>query len=231
MFKTLYITIPLFLTLFPVITGCWGKAEENKEAWKNITGSKLKLPKPRDKGDFSLEEVIRQRRSVRSFSSRPLSIEEISQLLWAAQGITDSLRGFRSAPSAGALYPLEVYIVISEGVYNYRPQGHELAQIKSGDFRKELCRAGLDQAPILNAPAVFVITGVYERSSIKYSERAERYVKIEAGHAAQNILLQAVALGLGAVPIGAFYDEQVKAAIGCPRNHQPLYLIPVGHSR
>lgn len=152
-------------------------------------------------------------------------------MLWAAQGITDITTGFRAAPSAGALYPLEVYLVSRHGVYRYLPHRHGLTQVREGDARPALYRAGLSQSPIQEAPISIVITAVYERTRAKYGDRAERYVILEAGHAAQNVLLQAVALGLGAVPIGAFYDEAVQTALGCPTEHKPLYIIPVGVPR
>jgi SagB-type dehydrogenase family enzyme len=187
----------------------------------------IRLPEPNQTGDVSLEEAIAGRRSVREFTDEPLTWEEVSQLLWAAQGVTDP-RGLRAAPSAGALYPLEVFVVLPEGVYHYSPQGHTVSTVLEGDRRGDLWHAGLEQGALRQAAAIFVITGVYERTEGKYGERAERYVELEAGHAAQNLLLQAVALKLGAVPIGAFYDDQVQAALALPDDHLPLYLIPVG---
>jgi SagB-type dehydrogenase family enzyme len=178
---------------------------------------------------MSLEETLVQRRSVREFSAQPLTLAELSQLLWAAQGITNE-RGFRTAPSAGALYPLEVYVATPEGLHRYEPQGHRLLSIGSKDTRPALYEAALRQEPVRRAPAVFILAAVYERTSVKYgSERSPRYVHMEAGHAAQNLLLEAVALGLGAVPIGAFVDREIQEALGIPSDHQPLYLIPVGH--
>jgi SagB-type dehydrogenase family enzyme len=157
----------------------------------------------------------------------PLSDDELSQLLWAAQGETDA-RGYRAAPSAGALYPLEIYLVTEKGLYHYEPDAHALTPLDKGDLREGVWRAGLEQESLRDAPAVFVLTAVYERTKIKYGARAERYVHLEAGHAAQNLLLQAVALDLGAVPIGAFDDQGVQAALSLPEDHEPLYLIPVG---
>lgn len=168
------------------------------------------------------------RRSVREFAAEALSLREISQLLWAAQGITDP-RGLRAAPSAGALYPLELYASTPDGVYHYVPHQHFLEVVGEEDRRGHLWEAGLRQGALQRAPAIFVITAVYQRTEAKYGDRAERYVKLEAGHAAENILLQAVALELGAVSIGAFSDDQVQAALELPADHQPLYLIPVGH--
>ncbi|MCK4234084.1 SagB/ThcOx family dehydrogenase [candidate division WOR-3 bacterium] len=188
------------------------------------------LPQPAIEGEVSVEEAIKRRRSVRSFKKETLSNKEISQLLWSAQGITDTLHNFsfRAAPSAGALYPLEVYIVIKEGIYHYIPVKHKLVLVKKGDFRKKLAKAALGQSAIYSAPLDFVITAVYDRTTIKYSERGIRYVHIEAGHVAENIQLQAVALDLGSVPIGAFYDNKVKNVIGCSKEEVPLYIIPVG---
>jgi SagB-type dehydrogenase family enzyme len=175
-----------------------------------------------------LEEAIASRRSVREFTDKPLSESEISQLLWAAQGITDE-RGLRAAPSAGALYPLEVYVALPEGTYHYLPRSHTIQLISERDLREDVWEAGLKQDALRQAPAVFVFAAVYQRTEAKYGDRAQRYVRMEAGHAAQNLLLQAVALGLGAVPIGAFYDDQVQASLGLPADHRVLYLIPVGH--
>lgn len=195
---------------------------------QTVPEEEMALPEPRLESELSLEEAIARRRSVREFTEESLSREEISQLLWAAQGITDP-RGLRSAPSAGALYPLELYVATSDGAYHYLPRGHALRVVGEEDRRPDLWEAGLKQGALQEAPAIFVVTAVYQRTEAKYGERAERYVKLEAGHAAQNILLQAVALKLGAVPIGAFYDDQVQSALALHADHQPLYLIPVGH--
>jgi SagB-type dehydrogenase family enzyme len=189
------------------------------------------LPPPILEGETSLEETIARRRSVREFDDTPLTAAELGQLLWAAQGLTDE-RGFRTAPSAGALYPLELYLVTAEGVFHYEPQGHQLSALRSDDRRAALYEAALRQEAVRGAPAVFVVTAVYARTEQKYgAQRTPRYVHLEAGHAAQNLLLEAVALGLGAVPIGAFHDEQVQEALGLPPDHEPLYLIPAGHPR
>jgi len=177
---------------------------------------------------MSLEEAIQKRRSQRSFSQREISAEQIGQLLWAAQGITDTARGLRAAPSAGALYPLEIYVVKKDGVYYYRPHGNDLKQVSDKDLRPALSRAALSQAAVRNAPAVFVIAAVYERVTSKYGERGIRYVDMEIGHAAQNLHLQAVSLGLGSVPIGAFDDDAVSNVLSLPEDHQPRYIIPVG---
>jgi SagB-type dehydrogenase family enzyme len=187
------------------------------------------LPPPILSGETSLEEALVRRRSAREYDTQPLTSRELGQLLWAAQGITHE-RGLRTAPSAGALYPLEVYVATTDGVFHYQPQGHQLLVTSPQDAREKLYHAALNQDPVRQAPAVFIVTAIYERTAEKYgAERSPRYVHLEAGHAAQNLLLGAVALGLGAVPIGAFHDEEIQRALGLPADHQPLYLIPVGH--
>ncbi len=193
--------------------------------------SEMRLPAPRQESGISLEAAILARRSVREFAATPLTVEEIGQLAWAAQGITDPARGFRAAPSAGALYPLELYFVTPDGLYHYRPDGHTMDVLAKRDLRPELRAGALDQAPVGEAPLVVVVAAVFERTAGKYGDRAARYVYIEAGHVGQNILLQAVALGLGSVPMGAFEDEQVARVLSLPEDHQPVYVIAVGHKR
>jgi SagB-type dehydrogenase family enzyme len=193
------------------------------------TGNVTALPPPAQTGDTSLEEVLAQRRSVREFSDQPLTETELGQLLWAAQGIT-SERGLRTAPSAGAIYPLEVYLATSDGVFQYDPQTHSLLVSSHDDARPKLYQAALKQEPIRKAPAVFILTAIYERTAKEYgTQRSTRYVHLEAGHAAQNLLLQAVALDLGAVSIGAFDDQEIRQVLGLSSDYTPLYLIPVGH--
>jgi SagB-type dehydrogenase family enzyme len=188
----------------------------------------IELPTPRTDGDVSLEEALLERRSVRDFTPEELTLEEISQLLWAAQGVTASWGG-RTAPSAGALYPLEVYAATPDGLSHYLPDGHRAEIVSTADLRGALSRAAGGQAAVADAPVVFVVAAVPARTEAKYGERAERYVQLEAGHVAQNMLLQAVALGLGGVPIGAFADEEVARLLGLAPGEVPLYLIPVGH--
>lgn len=194
------------------------------------TDKLVKLPPPRQQSQISLEEALAKRRSIRSFSSAQLSWEEVGQLLWAAQGITEATEGFRTAPSAGALYPLELYVVMQSGVYNYQPRTHELKCTEQRDVRSELGRAALGQECVRAAPVVFVVVGVFERTTWKYGERGRRYVYIEVGHAAQNLLLQATTLGLGAVPVGAFHDEQVEKLLKLPKDQKALYLIAAGRT-
>jgi len=225
-----YVALALAMATSLSLGGCGPRIEQVKQVAASPPPEEMTLPEPKLQGAFSLEETLAQRRSVRSFTEEELSLEEISQLLWAAQGLTAAWGG-RTAPSAGALYPLEVYVATANGLYHYVPQGHEVIIESHDDLRQALWKAGLKQDAIRDAPAVFVIAAVYERTAKKYGDRAERYVKLEAGHACQNILLQAVALHLGAVPIGAFYDDQLQAALSLPPDHEPLYLIPVGHPR
>jgi SagB-type dehydrogenase family enzyme len=191
----------------------------------------VNLPRPLDRGRMTLEESLAARRSVREFLPDPLKPEELSQLLWAAQGVT-SRDGRRTAPSAGALYPLETYVVLPSGCFHYDPARHRLVPQSGEDRRSALCAAALDQPCIADAPAVLVITADFERTTAKYGRtRGPRYVHMEAGHAAQNVLLEATALGLGAVPVGAFDDAGVRAALELPPDREPLYLIPVGRAR
>jgi len=197
-------------------------------------GEKITLPPPCLRNEAKVEEALWQRRSVRSFLDEALSLGEVSQLLFAAQGVTEKNRGFRTAPSAGALYPLVVYVVVgkveelSPGVYRYYPQEHALEKMLEGDKREELHRAALSQGAIREAPISLVFTAIYEKTTVKYGERGIRYVHMEAGHAAQNVYLQTEALELGTVAIGAFHDEEVARVLSLPPEEVPLYIMPVG---
>ena len=193
----------------------------------------VKLLQPAHDSKISLETALRKRRSIRSYSEKPLTLTEISQILWAAQGITGRY-GLRSAPSAGALYPLEVYLVagmvtdLEPGTYKYRPQGHELIKLGNGDKRSALAVAAYRQSFIEEGAIVIVLAAVYERTARKYGERACRYVHMEVGHAAQNIYLQAAAMNLGTVVVGAFSDAQVKKVLVMEPEEHPLCIMPVG---
>lgn len=199
---------------------------------KRITysGEKIILPAPRTEGEMSVEEAIAKRRSIRTYKNEPLKIEELGQLLWAAQGITHEYK--RAAPSAGATYPFEIFVVVGNveglkpGIYHYDPFEHSLTLTKEGDFRKELQEAALGQEWVGNAAINIVLVAFYERTTKYYGERGIRYVHMEAGHIGQNIYLQATALGLGTVAVGAFHDEEVARIIGT--NGAPLYIFPVG---
>lgn len=192
----------------------------------------LWLPPPRPASAVSVEEALASRRSIRHFADAPLPLADAAQLLWAAQGITRA-EGLRTAPSAGALYPLEIYLVagivtaLPAGVYRYLPEHHRLVPAVSGDRRRELASAAFHQSWIAEAPAILVIAAVVRRTRLKYGERGERYVLIEAGHAAQKVCLQAVALGLGTTIVGAFSDAEVKRLLGLTEE-EPLLLVVVG---
>lgn len=193
----------------------------------------IELPEPRYDSDVSLEQSLLQRRSIRSYTGESLTLPEVAQLLWAAQGVTDPT-GFRTAPSAGALYPLELYVVagdvqdLSPGVYRYEPDEHQLVRTMEGDKRVELADAALGQRFVGEGAIVIVFTAIYERTTGKYGDRGIQYVHMEAGHAAQNLCLQATAMDLGVVTVGAFYDEEIAELLILPGDEQPLYVIPVG---
>ena len=195
-------------------------------------GSVIRLPQPALRGKMSLEEAISARRSVRAFMGEPLRLEEVGQLLWAASGITGAEPRLRANPSAGALHPLEVLAVLSKGVYRYRPDGHRLEPNREGDQRQSLVAGAHGQSFLAEGGCVLAIAAVYERTTKKYGERGRtRYVPMDAAHAAQNVLLQAVALGLGAVLVGAFEDAAIHRTLGLRPDETPLYLIPVGTPR
>jgi len=191
------------------------------------------LPQPKTKGEVSLEEAILKRRSQRSFSQKDLNLGQISQLLWAAQGITakQTNHNLRAAPSAGALYPMEIYVINKDGLFHYFPQDHKLEVLGHEDLRNDLSASALGQDSVAKAALDIVICAVYSRVTGKYGQRGIRYTHIEAGHVAQNIHLQAVVLGLASVPVGAFNDEGVKKVLNLPKDHEPLYIIPVGEFR
>ncbi len=194
------------------------------------------LPERRRESDTSIEAALRSRRSVREFTPGPLTLAEVSQLLWAAQGETGA-GGLRTAPSAGALYPLQLYLVsgdvagLDPAVYRYDPRRHELHRARDHDRRAELSAAALHQECVGSAAAILVIAADGRPTTAKYGTRARRYIEIEAGHAAQNVHLQAVALGLGSVDVGAFDDAAVKRVLGLPAAEDPLLLLPLGRKR
>ena len=234
--KLIYIVI--VLSLFLLMASCQAEPEPISVPVPTQTSSSEKgaiipLPEPRHDSDVSIEQSLLQRRSTRSYAGEPLTLGEVSQLLWATQGITD-VRGYRTAPSAGALYPLEVYLVAGDvenvvpGIYRYTPDKHELSLLIDGDKRSELAAAALGQSSVATGALDIVITAVYERTMVKYGERGIRYVHIEVGHAAQNLCLQAAAMDLGLVTVGAFNDGRVAEILNLPGDEKPLYIIPVG---
>lgn len=196
-------------------------------------GLTIELPAPRLDGPLSVEQALQQRRSVRTYQDTPLTLDELSQLLWAAQGITHP-SGWRTAASAGALYPLALLAVVGRvdgltaGIYRYHPADHSLIQIETGDRRAALSTAALAQESVAQGAVVLALAGVYERTSGRYGERAAQYVHMEVGIAYQNVHLQAEALGLGTVFIGAFHDDQVQSILGLADEERPFCLMPVG---
>ena len=210
--------------------------------WSSDTmAAEIALPSPSYKGTVSVEEALKARRTHRSFQSRPLTLKQFSQILWAAYGVTAQKYGafLKTAPSAGALYPLDIYGVVGKGgvetlasgIYHFRPENHALELVKQGDLRAEVAKQALQQMWMAKAPLMLVITGEYKRSSIKYGPRGVTYAHIEAGHVGQNIFLQAEAIGLKAGIVGAFNNHQIMRAMGLSTSHDPLLIMPVGYSK
>ncbi|UCH66742.1 MAG: SagB/ThcOx family dehydrogenase [Ignavibacterium sp.] len=230
--KHLLVSISFVILFLSLNLFCQGNSEESKMQYAET--DVIKLPSPNLKGVTSVEEALHKRRSIRDYTNEPVTIADISQLLWAAQGITEESYGLRTAPSAGALYPLEVYVATSNvedltpGLYKYKTQNHTIKKIDDGDKRKDIANAALGQDAIENSSAIIIITAVPERTEVKYGRRAERYVQMEVGHAGQNIYLQAVSLGLGTVMIGAFKDDALKKVLDLPKNENPLAIYPLG---
>jgi len=199
-----------------------------------LINNQIYLPAPAKKGGIPLAEAIARRRSIRDFTPEPISQSELSEILWAAQGITDKSWRCRTVPSAGATYPLEFFVVcggikeMDDGIYHYNIDSHSLTRHYQGDVRLELAKAALTQEFIYEAPVDIVICAVYERTLRRYGARGERYVHMEVGHAGQNIYLQATALGLATVAIGAFHDEPVRKVLRLDKQTKPLYIMPVG---
>jgi SagB-type dehydrogenase family enzyme len=216
--------------------------------WSNKPGvykeypesEKIVLPSQTSEGKMFLDAVLRKRRSVRRFSSKAMSIEHLSHLLWASSGMQreEGEYKFRTVPSAGALYPIETYLVINnveklaQGVYHYSVKSHLLEELKLGDFRKEITLAALGQRMCLEAAVVFIWTAIFFRSKWKYKQRAYRYIYLDAGHIAQNLALSATSLGLGSCQIGALYDEEVNHLVNIDGTHEStIYISIVGHPR
>ena len=191
----------------------------------------IKLPEPILKGNVSVEEALKSRRSVREYKNTPLTLKDLSQILWAVNGKTSDWGG-RTSPSAGATYPIEIYLVagniegLKTGFYHYQIDIHALNFLKKNDIREDLSHSSLNQLSVKNAPVIIIISGVFARTTSRYGERGVRYILMEAGHCGQNIHIQAEALGLGSVMIGAFEDEKVKMVLGIKED--VFYLCPIG---
>ncbi len=224
--------ILLAIAAFAIILGLYTQRKPSM-ADKEAKGV-IELPKPKLKGKLTVEEALSVRRSIRKYSDEPLTLEEVSQLLWAGQGITAKWGG-RTAPSAGATYPLTLYLVVEEvtglqpGIYIYEPKDHILITHLNGSFREGLYDACLKQDCVKLAPASIVIVARYERTTQRYGERGIRYVHIEVGCVVQNIYLQCASLDLATVCIGAFVDEEVSAILRLEKSEAPLIVMPVGH--
>ena len=191
-------------------------------------GAAMQLPEPDKVGKSCLESLLQSRRSWRSFAAQALSAQQISQILWSGQGLTWPSRGFRTAPSAGATLPLTLYAVLPEGVFRYDPSAQSLTQILSGDVRRALAQASLEQYWMTSAGLIVAVAANFSRTTSRYGARGERYVWIEVGHAAQNMHLQAEALGLGCCPLGAYDDHAVAKILHLPDNELAAYLVVVG---
>lgn len=193
-------------------------------------GDSAALPDPRTKGALSVEEAINRRRSERDFASEPLGLSEVSQLLWSAQGLTSS-DGRRAAPSAGACYPLETYLVCAGGLFRYDGRTHAVTKVSASDLRGRLAEAAWGQEFVAAAPISLVFAAVYERTTQRYGDRGVRYVHIDVGHAAENVHLQGEALGIGSCAVGAFDDRAVAGVLDLPEDQEPIYIIPLGRPR
>lgn len=193
-------------------------------------GTIITLPKPDNDGQMSLEKAIGMRRSHRDFLPQALTLEQIGQLVWAAQGQEPRSR-YRTAPSAGATYPLELFVVTSEGLFHYLPAKHSLEKLFEQDIRTALTSAGWGQNFIEEAPLTLVFAAEFARTTRRYGERGIRYVYMEAGHAAQNVHLQAESLRLGSVAVGAFDDDSVSKVLSLPGHLEPIYMVVVGYCR
>jgi len=190
----------------------------------------MKLPKPNKSGSMPLEQAIAVRRSRRHFLPKPLTLEQIGQLAWAAQGQDEGSK-YRTTPSAGATYPLELFVITDEGMFRYLPAKHSLEKLTDQDLRSLLASAAWGQEFVQAAPLILVFAADFTRTTGRYGKRGIRYVYMEAGHAAQNVHLQAEALGLGSVAVGAFDDAAVSTVLSLQDNLEPLYLVVVGYCR
>ncbi len=238
-YKTVLLVI-ISVVATGLLTMCFKPKQDNEDKTsKDVMETKkedaesISLPKPETDGKVSVEKALNERRSIRSYKDLPLSLKEVSQLLFAAYGITGE-RGFKTTPSAGATYPLVVYLVVNnaegldKGIYRYIPQGHKIIPIFKGNVKQGLTSACFDQGCIKNAAIVIVFAAIYERTTGRYGKRGIMYVHQETGHASENVYLQCVSLGLGTVAVGAFNPAEVHKALHVPDGEEVLYLMPVG---
>ena len=228
--------VAVFILVLVIVWAIWSSGPEKEvmgmECTSDPAQSEIILPAPEYSG-ISVEEAIKERKSVRDFSNEKIMLEELSMLLWAGQGITREWGG-RAAPSAGALYPIELYVVPNKvkgvdcGIYKYIPEGHKLVLVREGGFREEMFDACMGQPCVRDAAVVIVMTAVRERTAVKYGDAADMYIAMEAGHISENILLEAVSLGLGAVPVGAIEGGKIDSILGVGEGESALYVATVG---
>jgi SagB-type dehydrogenase family enzyme len=221
----------------------WSPLDWSKEpmTYKTYPESKqIPLSDQFHSNSLNLVEVLKKRRSIRSYSSEPLEICDLAFLLWASTGVRkqEGDRNFRVAPSAGALYPIETYLIVNnvegvvEGLYHYNIDLHGLEQIKQGNFSETVAHAALEQRMCIDAPVTLIWTAIFERSRWKYKQRAYRYVYLDAGHIAQNLALAATSIGLGSCQIGAIFDDEINEIVGVDgQDESTIYLTVVGHPK
>ena len=243
--KNMTVKMALLVGAALFLASCTGGVKQTQTPLQKIEGDTLTyiLPSPLTDGTVSVEKALSQRRSHRKYLDAPLPAEQLSQILWAAYGITVPRTdrafmrgGLRTAPSAGALYPFEIYAVVGNvkgvepGVYRYIADGQKMQLVVAGDVREQLCEIALNQTFIKEAPVTIFYTAIFSRMTTKYGERGrERYVCIDLGHSAENIYLQAEALNLGCCAVGAFYDDKVSELLKLSEEEEPLYLLTVGY--
>ena len=212
---------------------------DKPEIYKSYPSSKnVQLPVQFQEGTIRFTEVLQRRKSIRAFSAQPLTMIDLAFLLWASTGIQRIEHGyeFRTAPSAGALYPIETYVAVNnvedveKGIYHYNIKNHSLEQIKTGDFGNKLAHAALNQKICADASVVFIWTAVFMRSKWKYAQRAYRYAYLDAGHIAQNLALAATSITCGSCQIGAFFDDEINSIVGIDGTEESsIYISGVGH--
>jgi len=237
--KKLAVLFILIIAFVVVLVAFYFGPKESISTSRNVI-SITKLPTPQITGNISLEKSIQNRRSVRQYSNQSLNLSDVSQLLWAGQGITDTQKNLRAAPSAGQVYPLELYVIVGiggvsglkEGLYHYVPQNNTLEKILEGDIRNNLSQVANGQPWVKQAPMNIVITGNYQKMINKYKDQqlSTRFVDMEAGHVGENLYLQAEARGLATVSLGSFDENQMIRLLHLPNNEKPLYIFPVGHT-
>lgn len=219
--------VALFVAVLFLCCWCTGAAYVHAQETA-VTGASIKLPPPSLDGNVSVEKALSERRSIRAYKPDALSMAEVSQMLWSAQGVTEPTKGFRTAPSPKGAYLLQVYLVagnvtgLPAGLYAYRPKGHELIKVAEGDKKADLFKA-VPQPAVNSAPAALIIVGIQERSAANPA-----WMYLEAGHAAENVYLQATSLRLGTVSMAGFKPEDVKRALALPEKEQPIYVMPLG---